>query len=349
MKMDFQKIREWLGVSNDKPLTPEEKRRRAKYIVYPFFCLLCMGFLLLVRMASNQHGSPSGLPSNNGAEYTGNTYRSVTFELANYHPFRFAARVDDIGTDASGNAEEEETPLTWTYEPEQEVDISFDVTSFTGSDGKSVDPFGEEFEIYIDAPMLEIDDARLKEFNLDKNKLKADPSTEGRFIYTVEANREDERRYGVGEALQKDDAAGAGSQEGERKKLPFKTKSAVSAGDIVVSSNNRQVVFFEKTFKVTNESITGTIRYTANEETKPVPKGAFVSFEREVNGSRIGVMTIREDGRYELRLRKEYNFDWYIDNVELHYTVNGEVYHTMTKLDELFSNRDLVLTAATNE
>lgn len=303
----------------------------------------------VVRMASNQHGSPSGLPSNNGAEYTGNTYRSVTFELANYHPFRFAARVDDIGTDASGNAEEEETPLTWTYEPEQEVDISFDVTSFTGSDGKSVDPFGEEFEIYIDAPMLEIDDARLKEFNLDKNKLKADPSTEGRFIYTVEANREDERRYGVGEALQKDDAAGAGSQEGERKKLPFKTKSAVSAGDIVVSSNNRQVVFFEKTFKVTNESITGTIRYTANEETKPVPKGAFVSFEREVNGSRIGVMTIREDGRYELRLRKEYNFDWYIDNVELHYTVNGEVYHTMTKLDELFSNRDLVLTAATNE
>lgn len=48
MKMDFQKIRERLGVSNDKPLTPEEKRRRAKYIVYPFFCLLCMGFLLLV-------------------------------------------------------------------------------------------------------------------------------------------------------------------------------------------------------------------------------------------------------------------------------------------------------------
>ena len=149
--------------------------------------------------------------------------------------------------------------------------------------------------------------------------------------------------------MQKDDAAGAGSQEGERKKLPFKTKSAVSAGDIVVSSNNRQVVFFEKTFKVTNESITGTIRYIANGETKPVPKGAFVSFEREVNGSRIGVMTIREDGRYELRLRKEYNFDWYIDNVELHYTVNGEVYHTMTKLNELFNNRDLVLTAATTE
>lgn len=48
MKMDFQKIRERLGLSSDKPLTPEEKRRRAGYIVYPFFCLLCAGFLLLV-------------------------------------------------------------------------------------------------------------------------------------------------------------------------------------------------------------------------------------------------------------------------------------------------------------
>ena len=54
----------------------------------------------------------------------------------------------DIGTDASGNAAEEETPLTWTYEPEQEVDISFDVTSFTGSDGKSVDPFGRVRNLY---------------------------------------------------------------------------------------------------------------------------------------------------------------------------------------------------------
>ena len=48
MKMDFQKIRERLGLSSDKPLTPEEKRRRARYIVYPLFCLLCAGFLLLV-------------------------------------------------------------------------------------------------------------------------------------------------------------------------------------------------------------------------------------------------------------------------------------------------------------
>ncbi len=96
----------------------------------------------------------------------------------------------------------------------------------------------------------EIDDARLKEFNLDKNKLKADPSTEGRFIYTVEANREDERRYGVGEALQRTMPL---VQEVKREngKASFQNQISGKCRDIVVSSNNRQVVFFEKTFKVT--------------------------------------------------------------------------------------------------
>jgi len=80
MKMDFQKIRERLGVSNDKPLTPEEKRRRAKYIVYPFFCLLCMGFLLLVFSASEKEkaemekgkGFNVEMPSPEDSEMEGN-------------------------------------------------------------------------------------------------------------------------------------------------------------------------------------------------------------------------------------------------------------------------------------
>ena len=78
--MDFQKIRERLGVSNDKPLTPEEKRRRAKYIVYPFFCLLCMGFLLLVYSPSEKEkaemekgrGFNVGMPSPEDSEMEGN-------------------------------------------------------------------------------------------------------------------------------------------------------------------------------------------------------------------------------------------------------------------------------------
>lgn len=78
--MDFQKIRERLGVSNDKPLTPEEKRRRAKYIVYPFFCLLCMGFLLLVFSPSEKEkaemekgkGFNVEMPSPEDSEMEGN-------------------------------------------------------------------------------------------------------------------------------------------------------------------------------------------------------------------------------------------------------------------------------------
>lgn len=49
---------------------------------------------------------------------------------------------------------EKVTPLEWTYQPDQRVDIGIDVTSFAGFDNKSVDPFGQAFEIYIDAPML---------------------------------------------------------------------------------------------------------------------------------------------------------------------------------------------------
>lgn len=78
--MDFQKIRERLGVSNDKQLTPEEKRRRAKYIVYPFFCLLCMGFLLLVFSPSEKEkaemekgrGFNVEMPSPEDSEMEGN-------------------------------------------------------------------------------------------------------------------------------------------------------------------------------------------------------------------------------------------------------------------------------------
>ena len=80
MKMDFQKIRERLGLSSDKPLTPEEKRRRAKYIVYPFLCLLCMGFLLLVFSPSEKEkaemekgkGFNVEMPSPEDSEMEGN-------------------------------------------------------------------------------------------------------------------------------------------------------------------------------------------------------------------------------------------------------------------------------------
>lgn len=294
----------------------------------------------VVRISSNQQGSPSALPDNNGVIYTGNSYRSVTFELANYNPFRFAARVNNEGTDTSGSEEEKITPLAWTYAPEQKVDIALDVTSFKGSDDKSVDPFGEAFEIYIDAPMLEIDQTRLAECKLNSDKLKADPNVEGRFIYTVDANRETERQYGS-ESVINSDGTGA-NQTGERKTLPFKTSSIVSAGDIVISSNKEKVVFFDKTFKVSNTPISGTLKYGTNGQ--KVPRRAFVSFERTRNNSRIGSVTVTGDGQYELRLRKEYTFNWYTDEVEFHYEIDGKVYHKIyPNLAGLFVSPDVVL------
>ncbi len=298
----------------------------------------------VVRISSNQQGSPSALPNNNGANYTGNSYRSVTFELANYNPFRFAARVNNEGTDTSGAEEEVTTPLAWTYAPEQKVDIALDVTSFKGSDDKSVDPFGEAFEIYIDAPMLEIDQNRLAEYKLNSGKLKADPNVEGRFIYTVDADRETERQYGYGTVINSDGTEA--NQTGERKTLPFKTSSIVSAGDIVISSNKEKVVFFDKTFKVSNTPISGTLKYGTNGQN--VPRSAFVSFERTRNGSRIGAVTVTANGQYELRLRKEYTFNWYTDEVEFHYEgTDGTMYHkTYQNLAALFASPDVVLEAA---
>lgn len=296
----------------------------------------------VIRISSNQQNSPSAWPGNSGT-YAGNSYRSVTFELANYNPFRFAARVNNEGTDTSGAEEEVTTPLAWTYAPEQEVNIALDVTSFAGTDGKSADPFGEAFEIYIDAPMLEIDEARLATCKLNSAKLKADPNVEGRFIYTVDANRETERGYGSDDVINKDNTSGV-NQAGERKTLPFKTRSIVSAGDIVISSNKEKVVFFDKTFTVSNTPISGTLKYAGAN----VPRNAFVSFERTRNGSRIGSVTVTADGRYELRLRKEYTFNWYTDEVEFHYEdTDGNVYHkTYTNLAALFASPDVVLELA---
>lgn len=296
----------------------------------------------VVRISSNQSTSKPILPQNAGTDgkYGGNSYRSVTFELANYNPFRFAARVNNEGTDTSGAEEEVTTPLAWTYEPEQEVNIALDVTSFAGTDGKSADPFGEEFEIYIDAPMLEIDQARLTECQLNSSKLKADPNVEGRFIYMVNADRNAERAFGTGNAVKTDNTSGV-NQTGERKTLPFKTSSIVSAGDIVISSNKEKVVFFDKTFKVSNTPIRGTLKYGTNN----VPRSAFVSFERTRNNSRIGSITVTDDGQYELRLRKEYTFNWYTDEVEFQYEASdGKTYRkTYQSLADLFASPDVVL------
>jgi hypothetical protein len=241
--------------------------------------------------------------------------------------------------------------VTFSYKPGQQVDILFDITSFKGSDGRSVHPFGEmfgeEFEVYIDAPMLEIDVNRLpgnwlkvNNDNLTNDKLRKHPTIPGRFIYTVSKKRDDERAFGDAEAHNKDNAkfqydnfgriesVTTINQAYERKCLPFKKTSITSKGDIVITSNKEKVVYWDKTFQVNTEHIRGNIYYQKGDKQLPIPHNAFVAFARKHTGARIGVMSIKADGQFELNLRDEYQFAWEDDSIDFYYTdTEGNVYN----------------------
>lgn len=309
----------------------------------------------VVRIASNPAGQPSVTGSGNSASAP---YRSAVFELATFHPFHFAAEFNGNGTIVTGQDEEVVDNVTVQYGVGRDAVIEFDVTSFmshiqTAADSEqlSVDPFGRSFEIYIDAPMLELGDLPS---NLE-GKIAADPSVPGRFVYKVDASREEERAHGAEAAaitdnsthtyLNKTDTYTA-DQTGERKVIPFKTRNIVSAGDIVISSQQEEVRFYTKTFRLTNESIAGTIRFGAdNASATAVPVRSFVPMERTYDGTRIGSMTITSDGHYELRLRAEYDFNWNTDEIMFEYNAGGVHYSVKVKsLEDLFKSPDLVLT-----
>ena len=306
----------------------------------------------MVRIASNQPESHSALPNQGDQPYEGNTYRSFIFELATYHPFRFAAQIAANGeqpigtwnTSATTIAQADEVDyLEWSYLPNQKVDINFEITSFEGADGKSVDPFGTEFEVYIDAPMLEIDNSRLSPAMA--SKLKPHATIPGRFVYTVDQSRETERAYGNGEAVKIADKYSA-TQSGERKTLPFKTSTITSAGEIVLSSNKDVVEFFDKRFKVTNRLIEGRIQYYDGANNVDIPVDAFVGFATAKNGVRIGSMSIVANGRYALNLRAEYDFDWEEDQIKIDYIKDGVVYEaiieSMDKLYRMAQNNEVI-------
>jgi hypothetical protein len=186
----------------------------------------------------------------------------------------------------------------------------------------SVDPFGTAFDIYIDAPMLKLDET---DELVTAGKLEKHPTIEGRFVYHVDASREAERAYGSAAAASVDSKAA--SQAGERKRLAFKTKNVVSAGDITISSDESKVVFHKKTFRIQNNSIVGTLTYRSASGVTEVPAGSFVPFEMLPLYNRIGTVTIGASGNFELRLRSEYKYDWSTDDVKFQFTDgNGVIY-----------------------
>lgn len=296
----------------------------------------------VVRIASNPAGQPSvtGNGVCNGAQY-----RSAIFELANFHPFHFAAQINGKGAVVYGAQEEEVDVIELDYQPGQVVNVAFDVTSFTSSlydsqgnvlplsEQESVDPFGTAFDIYIDAPMLDIDETSELYIN---GKVTRDPNVAGRFIYHVAADRASERT-GSTAALATDTKADGG-QVGERKVIPFKTKSIVTAGEITISADESKVIYYRKTFKVQNRSITGKLQYRdkTSGNLVDVPYEAFVPFEMKPTYNRIGTVSVGHDGQFELRLRKEYKYDWTTDAVKFQFSKDGVIYEKeFTSLNSL--------------
>lgn len=350
----------------------------------------------VVRVSSNSSGNTYafekvrdylGTDTINTLEYKGNEYRSIIFDIAHYRPYRFAAQVQvssDEPIPATNELLSNETHLSTaenvdnvllSYKPGQNVDILFDITSFRGSDGRSVHPFGEyfgeSFDVYIDAPMLDIDEDRVPDSwkaanntSLTADKLRKHPSIPGRFIYTVEQNRADERAYGIKKdgtkltAINKDISeteynkfgqivnVSSMDQEGERKLLPFKKTTITAGGDIVISTDKDKVIFWDKTFHVDTEHIKGKIQYEKNGVKTNIPKDAFVAFVRLRTNARIGVVTITEDGSFELNLRDEYQFSWEDDPIDFYYKdTDGKVYnfnYTDSNGEERAINLDLL-------
>lgn len=298
----------------------------------------------MIRIASNQPESYSALPGQSNTQYDGNTYRSFIFELATHRPFRFAAQVAIDGgtpvgtwntTQQTLNTPDPVDELKWTYLPNQKVDINFEITSFEGADGNTVDPFGTAFEVYIDAPMLSIDKSRLTPEM--EAKLKPHATIPHRFVYTVDASRDKERAMSNGQSvLFKDNTAGV-SQQGERKTLPFVTNDITSAGEIVIHSQMEVVEFFEKRFKITNELIEGSIKYLDGGVERDILHNEFVSFAIKKSGVRIGSLNIVADGEFTLNLRSEYEFSWDSDELLLSYIKDGIVYElSVDSLDTLY-------------
>lgn len=271
---------------------------------------------------------------------TVSTYRSMVFELRNYPAFRFAAQVTGATgavpeyasdyKDLSDN-EETNTPVQIAYVPGTEVDVAFDVTSFIEEedDGvvNEVDPFGSEFFIYIQTPNLELVEGQ--------NVKIAKVNDTGLYRYIVDNSRSTEAGMWSTTPIQS-------KEPGERKVITFKTKDIVTEGDIVIYTDPDQISYKTKTFNVTNAPISGTI--TCSDGTK-VPQGQFVSFSRELDGSRIGSVTVTADGQYQLRLRKEYEFTWNQNDPVKFYAKIGNSYYTATlnNLEALYNNPSIKL------
>lgn len=266
-------------------------------------------------------------------KYSGNQYRSASFELTNYRAFEFNAALTAKKSKVNASTEESQT---WTYEYNQPVKVAFDITSFMGGkeeSQKEVDPFGTEFKVYIDAPMLEIDPAG----NISTDKFYEE--SEGRFVYVVNEDRGKERSEADAYS---ENTNQSGTSQKERKVLPFRTSKIVNAGTITISADESVVDFTPKTFTITNSPIEGTLSYIdSNGQTQYPARLDFISFERTRDNTRIGSVTMGDNGKYTLQLRSEYQYAWSgTEYVVFRYKISNdnEYVSERTTLEQLFAN-----------
>ena len=123
----------------------------------------------------------------------------------------------------------------------------------------------------------------------------------------------------------------------------------VSIGEIKLSTNSEQILYFEKCFSISNKSIEGSITYGATASSqRAMPKDSFVVLQRVSDGARVGSFTIDSDGHYLLRLRNEYEINWDLDEYKVDFTnsaESGKVYATENAitLPNLMANPNITL------
>ena len=112
----------------------------------------------------------------------------------------------------------------------------------------------------------------------------------------------------------------------------------------MISTNKEKVVYWDKTFHVDTRNIMGTLQYEIDGQKVNVPQDAFIAFVRMRTGARIGVVTLYEDGKFELNLRDEYRFSWEDDPIDFYYKApDGTVYSWVYEADGEKKDTDLAL------
>lgn len=186
------------------------------------------------------------------------------------------------------------------------VELSFELQSLSGV--SDVSPVGREFQCYIDAPMLELPE------NHNNPQLKKEGE---RFVYTVH----------------KDQSLGTVT-------LDFVTSAIVTEGEIKISSDDN-VRFNSETVVIRNKPITGTLH---TDKGTAVPANAFVMFENKEDGTRVGSVTMGQNGSYTLRLRSEYSYLWDITKMIIRWNAeDGEYCSDELTLAEIVKTPDITL------